>query len=195
MIVSSSRYDTLRRLNKKTIERRLSGEGRHLADDDAERWRLIVQRQGPALLLFARQWSASRADAEDALQNGFLKFWQTRATARDELAYLYACVRSAAMDIGRSRRRRGAHEANVPPAEESAFVSSIERIEREAVIESALNQLPGDQREVIVMKIWGGLTFAQIGEALNVSLNTAASRYRYALARLQTDLTQELARE
>jgi RNA polymerase sigma-70 factor (ECF subfamily) len=45
------------------------------------------------------------------------------------------------------------------------------------------------------MKIWGGLTFAQIGEALNVSLNTAASRYRYALARLQTDLTQELARE
>ena len=65
---------------------------------------------------------------------------------------------------------------------------------QKAMIEAALNQLPGDQREVVVMKIWGGLTFAQIGEALGVPLNTAASRYRYALVRLEADLA-EVARE
>jgi RNA polymerase sigma-70 factor (ECF subfamily) len=43
------------------------------------------------------------------------------------------------------------------------------------------------------MKIWGGLTFAQIGEALGVPLSTAASRYRYALTRLEQELSEEMA--
>jgi RNA polymerase sigma-70 factor (ECF subfamily) len=147
------------------------------------------------MVLFARQWSATQADAEDAAQNGFLKFWRTRARAKDELAYLYACVRSAAMDLGRGDRRRNAREVNAAKADESAFEPSLERSERQAAIEAALNQLPGDQREVVVMKIWGGLTFAQIAEALGVPLNTAASRYRYAIAKLETELSEETARE
>src|SRR5437763_11980316 len=77
--------------------------------DEADQWRAWLARHGPALLLFARQWSATSADAEDALQNGFVRFWKTRRKnlheGRDELAYLYACVRSAAMDLGRSQRR------------------------------------------------------------------------------------------
>ena len=168
-------------------------------DDQADqrKWRDWLDRHGPALLLFARQWSATRADAEDALQNGFLRFWKTADQARDPLPYLYACVRSAAMDIGRSQRRRDVREAasHYRSVESSAFQQSLDRAERQALIEAALNQLPGDQREVVVMKIWGGLTFAQIGAALNVPLNTAASRYRYALARLANELCEELANE
>jgi len=147
------------------------------------------------MVLFARQWSATQADAEDAAQNGFLKFWRTRSRAKDELAYLYACVRSAAMDLGRGDRRRNAREINSAKPDESAFEPSLERSERQAAIEAALNQLPGDQREVVVMKIWGGLTFAQIAEALGVPLNTAAARYRYAIAKLETELSEETARE
>jgi RNA polymerase sigma-70 factor (ECF subfamily) len=148
------------------------------------------------LLLFARQWSSTRADAEDAVQDGFVRFWNSRARARDELAYLYACVRGAAMDAGRSGRRRVVREkgAHCRSVDESAFEPAIERAERDARIESALNQLPGDQREVVVMKIWGGLHFAQIAEAVGISPNTAASRYRYALARLEADLSEEVAR-
>jgi RNA polymerase sigma-70 factor (ECF subfamily) len=155
----------------------------------------MLDRHGPALLLFARQWSVSKADAEDALQNGFVKFWKTRQKARDELAWLYACVRSAAMDLGRGNRRRIVRENEVAAGQEAMFDASAERAEREAMIETALRQLPGDQREVVVMKIWGGLTFAQIAAALNVPLNTAASRYRYAIARLSQDLSEELAHE
>jgi RNA polymerase sigma-70 factor (ECF subfamily) len=169
-----------------------------LADtsEKAERWRLWLQRHGAALVLFARQWSETPADAEDAVQDGFLRFWKTRARARDEIAYLYACVRSAAMDLGRSSRRRDAREREASQSSDlSAFEIPAERAERQAMIEGALNQLPGDQREVVVMKVWGGLTFAQIGEAVGVSLNTAASRYRYALARLEADLSEEVARE
>ena len=163
--------------------------------NEAERWRHWLERHGPALVLFARQWSASQADAEDAAQNGFLKFWKTRSRARDEVAYLYACVRGAAMDIGRGDRRRDQREVTAARSEISAFEPTIERAERQASVEAALGQLPGDQREVVVMKIWGGLTFAQIAEALGVPLNTAASRYRYALQRLEAELSEEKARE
>jgi len=44
---------------------------------------------------------------------------------------------------------------------------------------------------VLVMKIWDELTFAEIGQALGISPNTAASRYRYALAALKKDLSQQ----
>jgi RNA polymerase sigma-70 factor (ECF subfamily) len=162
--------------------------------DDADRWRQWLDRHGPALVLFARQWSATRADAEDAVQNGFLRFWKSRNTAREPVPYLYACVRTAAMDLGRGERRRDRYENAIEPGGDvSAFEFPVERREREAAIEAALNQLPGDQREVVVMKIWGELTFAQIGQALGMPLSTAASRYRYALARLEQELSEEMA--
>jgi RNA polymerase sigma-70 factor (ECF subfamily) len=160
-----------------------------------EPWRQWLEGHAAALILFARQWSATQADAEDAAQSGFLKFWRTRSKVQGELAYLYACVRSAAMDLGRGDRRRGARESAAAKPDASAFEPAMERAERQAAIEAALSQLPGDQREVVVLKIWGGLTFAQIAEALGVPLNTAASRYRYALARLETELSEETARE
>jgi RNA polymerase sigma-70 factor (ECF subfamily) len=152
-----------------------------------------LRRHGPALLLFARQWSASQADAEDALQAGFVRFWETRRRARDEVVYLYACVRTAAMDIGRGQRRRDRRQRAVARSEQSAFEMAAERAERQARIESALSLLPGDQREVVVLKIWGDLTFAQIGEIQDVPLNTAASRYRLALQRLAADLAEEMS--
>jgi RNA polymerase sigma-70 factor (ECF subfamily) len=57
-----------------------------------------------------------------------------------------------------------------------------------------LQKLPPAQSEVVVLKIWEGMTFAEIGEVLGESPNTAASRYRYALQKL-THFLQPLADE
>lgn len=160
--------------------------------DEANRWRIWLERHGAALVLYARQWSASAADAEDAMQAGFLKFWRTRHRAKDEVAYLYACVRGAAMDQSRSQRRRIVRESNLTTPESSPFEPALEQAERNAAIEAALADLPADQREIVVMRLWGGLTFAQIGQALDIPFPTAASRYRYALQRLETDLSKEV---
>jgi RNA polymerase sigma-70 factor (ECF subfamily) len=151
-----------------------------------------MRRHGPALLLFARQWSLTQLDAEDALQNGFVNFWKARSQARDEVAYLYSCVRRAAMDLGRGERRRVKRQRDASRAEESDFEPALERSERQRRIEAALNQLPSDQREVVALKIWGELTFAQIGEVLEIPAATAASRYRLALNRLSADLAEEV---
>jgi len=56
------------------------------------------------------------------------------------------------------------------------------------ILVAAIDRLPDEQREVLVMKIWNELTFAEIASALGISQNTAASRYRYALAALKKNL-------
>jgi RNA polymerase sigma-70 factor (ECF subfamily) len=67
----------------------------------------------------------------------------------------------------------------------------MEQDERRMAIEAALRNLPQNQSEVLILKIWGGLTFADVAKALGISTNTAASRYRYALAKLREQLAEE----
>lgn len=57
-------------------------------------------------------------------------------------------------------------------------------IETALALQSALRTLPDDQREVIVLRVWGQMTFEEVAAVIGVSPNTAASRYRYGLAKL-----------
>jgi len=156
-----------------------------------ETWRELLARHGPALVLFARQWLPTHADAEDAVQDAFVRLLKLRHAPDDRLAYLHSCVRSAAIDAARTRarRKRVDEKRSVP---ESVFEPTPDSIDLSTSVESGLAQLPDEQREVVVMKIWGGLTFAQIAAALTVSPNTIASRYRYAIERLETVLAHEV---
>jgi RNA polymerase sigma-70 factor (ECF subfamily) len=158
---------------------------------ESEHWRALLARHGPALVLFARQWTSTHADAEDALQDALVRFLKAGQRPRDEVAYLYSCVRSAAVDLSRTSARRRKVDVT-KGTEEPAFAPAPAQADLAASVEAALAQLPGEQREVLVMKIWGGLTFAQIGASLQISANTAASRYRYALQRLETALAHEV---
>jgi RNA polymerase sigma-70 factor (ECF subfamily) len=161
-----------------------------LSNGGEDPWRAWLDRHGPALLLYARQWCRSRADGEDAVQDGFVRFWKSRGRARDDTAYLFACVRTAALDLSRAGERRRRHEAAV-----SVFENAPEHDDLREAVEIALKQLPVEQREVLVMKIWGGLTFAQIADVLAIPGNTAASRYRYALERLEATLATEASHD
>ena len=71
------------------------------------------------------------------------------------------------------------------------FVGPLEQSERRRAIEFALGGLPINQREVLVMRIWGELSFPQIAAVLQITDNTAKSRYRYALAKLSEQLAEE----
>ena len=125
--------------------------------DDWEDW---FDRHGPALILFARTWVPTAADAEDVVQEAFVRYWQVRSRAADPTAYLFGCVKRCALDWVRSRVRRTRREAAVArPEGEPMFVGTAEQAERRDTIAAALATLPDTQREVLVMRVWGGLTF------------------------------------
>ena len=156
-------------------------------------WRTYFARFGPRLVLFARQWLPDVSDAEDAVQEAFVRFWRQRRTPTDEHAgLLFAAVRSAALDHIRRETRRKRREViasddalfSVVPGETTPLFESASAGANSSV-EAALLRLPPEQREVLVLKIWGELTFAQIGEALDLSPNTVSSRYRYSINALR----------
>jgi RNA polymerase sigma-70 factor, ECF subfamily len=150
-----------------------------------EDWKVCFSEAGPGLLLFARQWVHSAADAEDIVQEAFVRFWR-RNHPIENRGLLYAMVRSIALDLIRRDSRRARREAVVvSESEQSAEPQFQFDDESQQSLAAALQGLPKDQREVLVMKIWNDLTFAEIGQALGVSQNTAASRYRYGLASLR----------
>lgn len=160
---------------------------------DDESWKAWFERYGPRLLLVARQWCRSLADAEDVVQDAFVRFWRhQRQLGGEPQALLFTSVRRAALDLARRNSRRGAREERADGGLESTepiFETPLEGDDRRRDIEAALRQLPPEQREVLTLKIWGELTFEQIAEQLGISPNTAASRYRYALAALRESLT------
>lgn len=160
---------------------------------DDESWRDWFQRYGPKLLLCARQWTRSLADAEDVVQEAFVRFWRhQRALGGEPQALLFTSVRRAATDLARRNSRRNAREERADGGLESTapiFETPLEGDDRREAIEAALRGLPAEQREVLVLKIWGELTFEQIAAQLGIPPNTAASRYRYALAALRETLT------
>jgi RNA polymerase sigma-70 factor (ECF subfamily) len=158
----------------------------------SDQWTDWLDEHGPALVLFARQWVSNQADAEDVVQDAFVRFWRARDRVAEPAGYLYACVKHSALDRQRQRRRQSRREAAVARSEtETLFAVPHEDAERGAAVSAAMCHLPEEQREVLVMKIWGGLSFPQIAEALRIPANTAASRYRYALIRLREELVVE----
>lgn len=164
-----------------------------MATDDHD-WQRLFSELGPALILFARQFVPSHDRAEDAVQDGFARFWKNRRRVDDARAYLFACVRSAALDGHRRRATRRHHEAEgtAPARDEAMFRCPVEADERRRAVEAALRRLPDDQRQAIVMKLWGGLSFRQIADVAQIKPDTAASRYRYGLEKLRQMLSPEL---
>lgn len=156
-------------------------------------WKTWFQLYGPKLLLCARQWTRSVADAEDVVQDAFVRFWRhQRELPGEPMALLITSVRRAACDLARRETRRAAREEWADGGIEDRapiFQTSLEADDRREAVEAAMRRLPEEQREVLVLKVWAELTFEQIAGELEISPNTAASRYRYALAALRKELT------
>ena len=145
------------------------------------------------LLAFATALLCSRHDAEEILQTVFVKIAQNRdrlAAARSLKAYLFTMARNEAMTLA---RRRGRIEIAVDPAEFGLLPADTPEPPPPEEAEAAarpLAALPEKQRAVIVLKIFEDLTFDQIAASLKISLNTAASRYRYGIDKLRKRLNR-----
>jgi len=144
----------------------------------------LLDEHGAALVLFARQWCDS---PEDVVQDALLKLASVTKRPRKPVAWLYRVVRNRAISVGRSERRRARRESAVARPEHAWFVPSDDRLDaRDAT--DALRALPAEQREVIVARIWGGLTFDEIGRIAGCGRSTAHRRYAAGLDGLRERL-------
>ncbi len=160
--------------------RRLSYEG--LAE--------IVDNHVDSLLLFARQWS--RVSAEDVVQEAFLQLVR-RVKNGDPpdnvIAWLYRVVRNELISSHHSRCRARAREERVASERPTWFEPSVDsRLDAIRAAEQ-LETLPIEQRETVVARIWGGLTFEEIAELTQTSRATAHRRYLAAIDVLRKSLS------
>ena len=149
-------------------------------------WKAWFADNGARLRLIARQWTRSDADADDVLQEAFVRFWKhQRHLPGNPNALIVTSIRRSAMDLHRRTDRRTVREKAVAADADTAMWFEPEADPRLQSLAQSLPLLPEEQREVVVLKIWGDLTFDEIGEQMQISPNTAASRWRYAMEALK----------
>jgi RNA polymerase sigma-70 factor (ECF subfamily) len=144
----------------------------------------LVDRHSPALILYARQWCHV---PEDIVQEAFVKLMALRAPPRDIVPWLYRVVRNGAIDAGRADVRRRRRESATARPERWFVEPAIEGLDATTAV-AALQRLPQDEREAIVARLWGGLSFEEIAEVAGCSASTAFRRFGAGIESLRREL-------
>jgi RNA polymerase sigma-70 factor (ECF subfamily) len=145
--------------------------------------RLIDAHSAP-LVLYARQW----CDApEDVVQEAFLKLVRQGRPPRDAVAWLYRVVRNGALDDAKMARRRQRRESAAARPVRWFVEAEVDGLEAERAV-AALQRLAPEEREVIVARHWGGLSFEQIADEAGCSASTAFRRYTAGVENLRKQL-------
>jgi RNA polymerase sigma-70 factor (ECF subfamily) len=138
----------------------------------------------------------SRSDADDVLQETFVRLARTRsalAPVEDLVAYLFAMARNEAIRWMERRDREGrAREARSgrAPAEPTSDDPSLD-VEAAEWVAATMARLGPELREVVELRIHGDLTFREIAEVTGLPQGTVATRYRTALEKLRGQMVED----
>lgn len=149
----------------------------------------LYDAHAAGLFHYLRGFVTTEADARDLLQDVFVRIsnHSLPPSLRNEKAWLFRTAHHLAIDhLRRMRHRRVAAEDEGEPM----FVNADDpdAVAIASQMQTALRELPVEQRSVIQLKLWEGLTFEEIADTQGIPLNTAASRYRYALEKMRSHL-------
>ncbi len=145
-----------------------------------------------SLLAVAHNITGCQAAAEDAIQNAFSKLVQKPVQALDLKAYVFMTVRNAAIDMLRKKKQEGTKaesffESPNGKAAKSTVDSMIQNEQRE-LIKQTIDDLPPQEREIIILKLFSDFTFEKVAEITQSSTSTVATRYRRSLEKLKNKL-------
>jgi RNA polymerase sigma-70 factor (ECF subfamily) len=168
--------------------------GKRLARGEPAAFAELYDRCSDRCHHYLSMYLGSRDAADEVLQETFVRLVRGRARlARVDnlVAYVFTVARNeAARHAGRRARHR---QRYTPLAAADLFHDTDDALRRETAeaVVAALRQISDDQREVVELKVYGGLTFREIAEITGVPLQTAATRYRSALERLREWFTRQ----
>ncbi len=129
------------------------------------------------LLAYMMTITRDRTKAEDALQNLFVKLATGLPPLRWPAVYLFRAARNEALRVSRRRVDR--------PLADLELLAAPGRSAEAGALGEALDRLPDEQLDVVLLHVFEGLTFREAAEVLGIPPDTAASRYRYALEKLR----------
>ena len=148
----------------------------------------IYDAHASGLFHYLVTFTKTEADARDLLQELFIRLARGGAMdVQSEKAFLFRLAHNLAIDWLRRRKVRWDSEERLL-AELDAAPQDAENPDTALLMRSfaeAMQTLPDEQRTILQLKLWDGLTFEEIAEAQGIPLNTAASRYRYGLEKLR----------
>lgn len=148
----------------------------------AEQLGRLLDQHGPALALYAAQWTDA---ADDCVQEALVELAGQTTVPANLRAWLFRVVKNRALNAARGERRRREREARVATERLLASGSAaMDRLDAFAVGE-ALDKLEPQLRELVVMRIWGSLTYEEIAAALSVSTSSVHRQYQRALETLR----------
>ncbi len=177
------------------FSQRVRTSARQLAELGEDAISGLIDLTSLRLVRFATTLTRNQHDAEDAVQATLVKIAAQPGRLHqctDPWAYLLRMVRNESLVILR-RRPRWNLIGDLCDLLTRCRVDELEREESYRAIWKALRTLPTEQSEVVVLKIWEEMTFADIAGVLEISPSTAASRYRYAIAKLNGQLREQIA--
>jgi RNA polymerase sigma-70 factor (ECF subfamily) len=153
----------------------------------------LYDNHAAALFAFLLNLLRTEADTQDVMQELFIKLARRPAlleNVRDERGFLLRLGHNLAIDLMRRRGTRHRNYDQLAKEPTALFAKSADPDEQtfREKLAAALGELPPDQRAVVHLKLWEKLTFEAIAETLEISPNTAASRYRYGLDKLRERL-------
>jgi RNA polymerase sigma-70 factor (ECF subfamily) len=144
----------------------------------------LIDAHAAALVLFARQWCTV---PEDVVQTSFCKLAAQSTPPDEPVAWLYRVVRNAAIDAGKAERRRQRREAAAARPVRWFDNHAVEGLDADSAV-AALQSLPEGLREVIVGRIWGGLTLKEVAAVVGCSVTSAHRRFEAGIAALRERL-------
>ena len=146
----------------------------------------IIDAHYASLLLYARQWDATAA--EDLVQEALLKLLRVshkKGCPENAAAWLFQVVRNAAVSHFRKTSRREKHERNLAAARITWSEPGQDAALESAELAEMLDQLPLDQRELVIARIWGGLSFDEMVTLTGLSRTSVFRKYNEALETLR----------
>lgn len=169
---------------------------------DSGSFRLLLERYGPMLYGYLVCRMGSRTAAEDAYAEVWMKVWRALPTYKEMgslKSWLFTVAHRHSLDRLEQEARRRVFSLDASSGPDSAGVAEIaasipgpEREYHSAHIRErlrrALDLLPPIQREVFLLREYGGLSFVEISQAMNCPLGTALARMRYAVMKLRLEL-------
>lgn len=145
----------------------------------------LLRENAAALELFASQWTKT---PEDCVQEAFIQLVKQKQLPDRIVPWLFRVVRNGAISQRRATQRRQLHESAAANERPSWFQATENHLIDDESLTDALRSLSDDHREVIVAKLWGGLSYEQIAEVIGVSRSSAHRRYEDGLRILRERL-------